>query len=139
MRGGVGARRDASTWRREVLRLAELAAEAAPTGSCAAAARRARFRSAFGDRWRSWCRGFGRPAARSQDQARVVTPSEAAAAGARYVVVGRMVTGSTGPPPAMQAVGLELGCLALAEDGDAERAGVGEDLGWARLRVPPLD
>jgi orotidine-5'-phosphate decarboxylase len=44
-----------------------------------------------------------------QDQARVVTPSEAAAAGATYVVVGRMVTAASDRQAAMAAVRAELG------------------------------
>ena len=44
-----------------------------------------------------------------QDQARVVTPGEAAAAGATYVVIGRMVTAAPDRVAAMAAVRAELG------------------------------
>ena len=44
----------------------------------------------------------------AQDQARVVTPRQAAEAGARYVVVGRMVTGAADRLAAMEAVAREL-------------------------------
>lgn len=45
----------------------------------------------------------------AQDQARVVTPAAAAAAGARYVVLGRTVTGAPDPADAMTRVRGELG------------------------------
>jgi orotidine-5'-phosphate decarboxylase len=45
----------------------------------------------------------------THDQRRVVTPSEAAAAGARYIVVGRAVTAAADPRAAMDAVLRELG------------------------------
>ncbi len=44
----------------------------------------------------------------AQDQARVVTPKEAAAAGARYIVLGRAVTGADSPPAAMRLVLADL-------------------------------
>jgi orotidine-5'-phosphate decarboxylase len=43
-----------------------------------------------------------------QDQARVVTPREAASAGATYVIVGRMVTAAPDRRAAMDAVLEEL-------------------------------
>jgi orotidine-5'-phosphate decarboxylase len=45
----------------------------------------------------------------AQDQARVVTPGAAAAAGAAYVVLGRAVTAAADPLAAMRAVRGELG------------------------------
>jgi orotidine-5'-phosphate decarboxylase len=44
----------------------------------------------------------------SQDQARVVTPGEAAAAGARYIVLGRAVTAAESPSAAMRLVLADL-------------------------------
>jgi orotidine-5'-phosphate decarboxylase len=48
--------------------------------------------------------GFG-----ANDQARIVTPAAAAAAGARYVVLGRTVTAAPDPRQAMERVISELG------------------------------
>jgi orotidine-5'-phosphate decarboxylase len=45
----------------------------------------------------------------SHDQARVVTPAEAVAAGAAYLVLGRAVTGAPDPRAAMERVALEAG------------------------------
>jgi orotidine-5'-phosphate decarboxylase len=47
------------------------------------------------------------------DQRRVVTPHEAAVAGARYIVVGRAVTAETDPGAAMDAVLAQLGAIAV--------------------------
>jgi orotidine-5'-phosphate decarboxylase len=44
----------------------------------------------------------------AQDQARVVTPHAAANAGARYIVVGRMVTAVPDPKAAMDQLLREL-------------------------------
>jgi orotidine-5'-phosphate decarboxylase len=44
----------------------------------------------------------------TQDQARVVTPSEAAKAGARYIVLGRAVSGAASPADAMRKVLADL-------------------------------
>lgn len=45
----------------------------------------------------------------SHDQARVMTPEAAAAGGARYLVIGRMVTGAADPRGAMERVRAALG------------------------------
>ena len=44
----------------------------------------------------------------AQDQARVVTPREAAAAGARYIVLGRAVSAAESPAAAMRMVLADL-------------------------------
>lgn len=50
-----------------------------------------------------------RPAgAEAGDQARVMTPSRAVAAGASYIVVGRPITGSPDPPAAVESILREL-------------------------------
>jgi orotidine-5'-phosphate decarboxylase len=43
----------------------------------------------------------------------VVTPREAADAGASYIVVGRAVTGATDPAAAMNRINDEIGSRAL--------------------------
>jgi orotidine-5'-phosphate decarboxylase len=43
-----------------------------------------------------------------QDQSRVVTPAQAARAGATYIVLGRTVTAASSPRDAMKAVLADL-------------------------------
>jgi orotidine-5'-phosphate decarboxylase len=45
----------------------------------------------------------------AHDQARVVTPGDAASAGADYIVLGRAVTGAADPVEAMRQVRRVLG------------------------------
>jgi len=93
----------------EVLRLAELAAEAGAHGIVCSGREARAVRDRFGDRLAVLVPGVRAAGGAVQDQARVVTPSEAAAAGARYVVVGRMVTAAADRVTAMAAVRAELG------------------------------
>ena len=93
----------------EVLRLAEGAAKAGVDGVVCGGGEARAVSQRFGDRLSILVPGVRPAGGGSQDQARVVTPREAAAAGARYVVVGRMVTGAPDRRQAMQAVTLELG------------------------------
>jgi len=93
----------------EVLRLAEGAAKAGVDGVVCGGSEARAVSQRFGDRLSILVPGVRAAGGGSQDQARVVTPREAAAAGARYVVVGRMVTGASDRRQAMEAVGLELG------------------------------
>ena len=105
----------ASAWGRqrldtgsEVLRLAELAARAGAHGVVCGGAEAARVRTEFGESLAILVPGVRAAGAAVQDQARVVTPRQAAEAGARYVVVGRMVTSATDRLAAMQAVVQDL-------------------------------
>jgi orotidine-5'-phosphate decarboxylase len=93
----------------EVLRLAELAATASAHGVvCGGAeARAVKFR--FRERLSVLVPGVRAAGAAVQDQARVVTPREAADAGAGYIVVGRMVTGAPNRREAMLQLCRELG------------------------------
>ncbi|HEV8449355.1 MAG TPA: orotidine 5'-phosphate decarboxylase / HUMPS family protein, partial [Gemmatimonadaceae bacterium] len=93
----------------EVLRLAEGAAEAGIDGVVCGGSEAGAVSRRFGDRLSILVPGVRAAGEGSQDQARVVTPREAATAGARYVVVGRMVTGAPDRRQAMRAVALELG------------------------------
>lgn len=52
--------------------------------------------------------GIRLPGGGAQDQKRIMTPSGARAAGARYIILGRAVTGADDPPAAMAAVLAEL-------------------------------
>jgi orotidine-5'-phosphate decarboxylase len=92
----------------EVLRLAELAAKAGAHGIVCSGREASMVRARFGDRLAVLVPGVRAAGGATQDQARVVTPREAADAGARYVVVGRMVTASADRRAAMEAVVAEL-------------------------------
>jgi orotidine-5'-phosphate decarboxylase len=65
-------------------------------------------RSRFGDRLAPLVPGIRLAGGATHDQARVVTPGAAAAAGARYLVLGRAVTAAPDPGAAMAAVCAEL-------------------------------
>jgi orotidine-5'-phosphate decarboxylase len=92
----------------EVLRLADLAAEAGAHGIVCSGREAASVRARFGDKLAVLVPGVRAAGAAVQDQARVVTPREAAEAGASYVVVGRMVTAAPDRVGAMAAVNAEL-------------------------------
>lgn len=88
----------------EVIRLAEMAAGAGAHGVVCSGREAALIRDRFGDRLASLVPGVRASGGSVHDQARVVTPAEAVAAGARYIVVGRMVTAAEDPAVAMDAV-----------------------------------
>jgi orotidine-5'-phosphate decarboxylase len=92
----------------EVLRLADAAVEAGVQGVVCGGGEARAVSGRFGDRLSILVPGVRAAGGASQDQARIVTPREAAAAGARYVVVGRMVTGASDRRQAMRTVSLEL-------------------------------
>lgn len=97
--GSVGA---------EVERLAGLAAAASAHGIVCAGSEVAAVRVAHGDALRTLVPGIRLGGSPMHDQARVMTPREAANAGATYVVIGRTVTAAEDPPAAMRAVMGEL-------------------------------
>ena len=92
----------------EVLRLAEQAARSGAHGIVCSGIEAANVRARFGDDLAVLVPGVRAAGTATQDQARVVTPRQAAEAGARYVVVGRMVTGAADRLAAMEAVAREL-------------------------------
>jgi orotidine-5'-phosphate decarboxylase len=92
----------------EVLRLAQVAAEAGVQGVVCGGSEARAVSERFGDRLSVLVPGVRAAGGAAQDQARVITPRGAAEAGARYIVVGRMVTGATDRRQAMQAVSREL-------------------------------
>jgi orotidine-5'-phosphate decarboxylase len=105
---GAWGRSGALDIQKEVLRLAELAAQAGIHGVVCGGLEARAVRDQFGDRLSVLVPGVRAAGGDAQDQARVVTPGEASAAGARYVVVGRMVTAAPDRRQAMLAVGREL-------------------------------
>jgi orotidine-5'-phosphate decarboxylase len=101
-------RTDALEIEREVLRLAELAVEAALHGIVCSGAEVGAVRAQFGERLAPLVPGIRLAGGASHDQARVITPSAAQAAGARYLVLGRAVTAAADPAAAMAQVLAEL-------------------------------
>jgi len=101
-------RSDALEMEREVLRLAVLAAEAGLHGIVCSGAEVAAVRARFGDRLAPLVPGIRLAGGASHDQARVMTPAAAQAAGARYLILGRAVTAADDPAGAMQRVLAEL-------------------------------
>jgi orotidine-5'-phosphate decarboxylase len=100
----------------EVLRLADLAAEAGVLGVVCSGAEARAVKERFGGRLAVLIPGVRLSGAASQDQARVVTPAEAAATGADYVVLGRAVTAASDRKGAMREVAgqLRAGAASLA-------------------------
>ena len=91
----------------EVLRLADLAASVGAHGVVCSGREAPLVRDRFGG-LATLVPGVRAAGGLVQDQARVVTPSEAAASGARYIVVGRMVTAARNRRAAMNSVLAEL-------------------------------
>lgn len=103
MRGGVGD---------QVARLAKLAITNGCQGVVTSALEASRLRSELGEDFAIVTPGV-RPAGYDHgDQSRVVTPSEAIAAGATYIVVGRPITAAANPAAEARAI-LEQMSLAV--------------------------
>lgn len=88
----------------EVLRLAELARGAGAHGIVCSGAEAAAVRAVYGNTLRLLIPGIRLPGGEAHDQARVVTPEGALAAGASYLVLGRAVTAAPDPGSALAAV-----------------------------------
>ncbi|HXB27964.1 MAG TPA: orotidine-5'-phosphate decarboxylase [Gemmatimonadaceae bacterium] len=88
----------------EVLRLAGQALEAGVQGIVCGGAEAAAVRKRYGDALEILVPGVRLDGAASNDQVRIATPQEAAAAGANYIVVGRTVTASPAPRDALRRV-----------------------------------
>lgn len=94
--------------RDEVGRLADVAAEAHAHGIVCSGAEAPSLHRRFGDRLALLVPGIRMAGGAAHDQRRVVTPAEAAASGARYIVIGRAVTAAPDPATAMDAVLADL-------------------------------
>jgi orotidine-5'-phosphate decarboxylase len=92
----------------EVVRLASMAAAAGAHGVVCSGREAATVKQAYGGSLAVLVPGVRASGGAVQDQARVVTPREAASAGATYVIVGRMVTAAPDRRAAMDAVLEEL-------------------------------
>jgi len=93
----------------EVVRLAGVAAEAGAHGLVCSGHEAAAVRARYAERLAPLVPGIRLAGDAAHDQARVMTPAAAAAAGARYLVLGRTVTGAPVPRAAMARVRSELG------------------------------
>jgi orotidine-5'-phosphate decarboxylase len=92
----------------EVLRLAGMAHDAGVHGIVCSGHEAASVRDRFGNGLATLVPGVRMAGGATHDQSRVVTPGQAAAAGARYVVIGRAVTADADPRAAMKRVSAEL-------------------------------
>ena len=93
--------------RQQVLRLARLAVAAGADGLVCSAHEVAALRDALGDGPVLVVPGIRPAGAAAGDQARVMTPGEAVAAGADWIVVGRPVTGAGDPGEAARTIAAE--------------------------------
>ena len=112
----LDADRLASSWGRqslvvedEVVRLADLAQRSGAHGVVCSGEEVQAVKSRFGDGLAALVPGIRFADGAPHDQARMVTPSGAVAAGARYVVLGRAVTEAVDPRIAMERVWAEIG------------------------------
>jgi orotidine-5'-phosphate decarboxylase len=92
----------------EVLRLARLAVDAGVGGFVCSGHEAAAVRKELGRHLALVVPGIRFAQGASHDQARVVTPADAARAGADYVVIGRAVTAAADPVDAMRRLNAEL-------------------------------
>ena len=88
----------------QVLRLTALARSNGCQGIVASAHEAAALREEFGNDFVIVTPGVRLAGSGPDDQARVVTPAEAIAAGASYIVVGRPITGASDPAAEVRAI-----------------------------------
>ncbi len=92
------------TARENVLRLAALAAQCGLDGVVCSAREAGPLRRAHGKEFRLVTPGIRLPGANPDDQSRVLTPAQALAQGADYLVVGRPITQADDPVKALHTV-----------------------------------
>jgi len=102
----------------EVCRLAGLVRDGTGAGIVCSGHEAAAVRAAHGNALGLLVPGIRLPGGAAHDQRRVMTPAAAAAAGARWLILGRAVTGAADPVAAMAAV-----YASLAESRDDSLAG----------------
>ena len=106
--GTVWGRSDPPTVPDEVLRLAGLARDAGAHGVVCSGNEAAAVKTRYGSSLATLVPGIRLAGGATHDQTRVVTPAEAAAAGARYIVLGRAVTAAPDRTAAMREVRAQL-------------------------------
>lgn len=99
------------TVQNEVLRLAGLVAAGQGAGIVCSGHEAAAVRGAFGDQLGLLIPGIRLPGGDAHDQRRVMTPAAAADAGARWLILGRAVTGAADPVAAMAEVQRSLAVI----------------------------
>jgi orotidine-5'-phosphate decarboxylase len=92
----------------QVLRLAQLAQENGLDGVVCSAHEAAALRAACGGKFKLVTPGIRPAGAALNDQARVMTPEAAIAAGADYLVIGRPITGASDPLAALDAINASI-------------------------------
>ena len=93
----------------QVLRLARLAQGSGLDGVVCSAHEAATLRAACGRNFKLVPPGIRPAGAALNDQARVMTPEAAIAAGADYLVIGRPITGASDPLAALDAINASIG------------------------------
>ena len=93
----------------QVLRLARLTQQSALDGVVCSAHEAAALRAACGGKFKLVTPGIRPAGAALDDQARVMTPEAALAAGADYLVIGRPITGASDPLTALDAINASIG------------------------------
>ena len=93
----------------QVLRLAHLAQANGLDGVVCSAHEAAALRAACGGKFKLVTPGIRPAGAALNDQARVMTPEAAIAAGADYLVIGRPITGASDPLAALDAINTSIG------------------------------
>jgi len=88
----------------EVIRLAGLVRNASAVGVVCSGHEAAAVRAVYGPTLGTLVPGIRLAGGDAHDQRRVMTPAEAAAAGARWLILGRAVTGASDPVNAMESV-----------------------------------
>ena len=105
---GAASGRSAVVVRDEVLRLAAVARAAGAAGVVCSGDEAAAVREAHGGALGALVPGIRLAGGERHDQARIVSPGEAAARGARWLILGRAVTAAADPRAAMERVHREL-------------------------------
>jgi len=92
----------------EVVRLAGLVSGGGGAGIVCSGHEAAAVRATFGEELGLLIPGIRLPGGDAHDQRRIMTPKAAAEAGARWLILGRAVTGATDPMAAMERVSASL-------------------------------
>ena len=92
----------------QVLRLAQLAKRSGLDGVVCSAREAEALRAALGDDFKLVVPGIRPQWAAADDQKRIVTPAEAVAKGADYLVIGRPITAAADPADAARRIAAEL-------------------------------